>query len=108
MTLYPKYFPDVGSPMNLELSKDASTGICTEVVILYLSEKMDHRVSYNWGLVVGWSLLFPDLSLEYCMEGCCLLYIRIEVARLGGGLEECEVVSMVLVGIIEARRSPSV
>jgi hypothetical protein len=68
MALRPKCFPGVGSPINLELAR--------ETAVLYLSENMDHMVSYDWGLLVGCSLLFPDSVLEYCMEGCLFLYVE--------------------------------
>jgi hypothetical protein len=70
MTLRPKYFPGVGSPMNLELVKAASTGLNTEAAALQLSGKVGHRVSYDWGLLDG----FP--ILEYCVGGFLLLYVE--------------------------------
>ena len=50
MIYRPKYFPGIGSPMNLELAKDAE--LRAEAVV---SGEMHHKVSYDWGLLVGCS-----------------------------------------------------
>ena len=73
ITLRPKYFPDVGNPMNLELARDVSTGLRAEAVVL---GELHHGVSYDWGLLVGCSLLSPNPILEYYMEGALLLYVE--------------------------------
>jgi hypothetical protein len=40
---------------------------------------MDQRVSYDWGLLVGYFFLSPNPIPEYCMEGmegCLFLYVE--------------------------------
>lgn len=64
MDLPPKDFLGVGSPMNLELAKDSSTGVRIEAVVLYLLANIHHEVSYDWILLVGCSLPFPEQILE--------------------------------------------
>ena len=66
MTLRPKYVPDVGSPMNLELAKNADTELRAEAVV---SGEMHHKAKYDWGLV-GCS---PNPIPEYYTEGYLLL-----------------------------------
>lgn len=61
MTLRPKYFPDVGSSMNLELARGASTGLREAVVL----QEMRHKVSYDWDLLVDCFFLSPNPILEY-------------------------------------------
>ena len=66
MTLRPKHFSDVGSPMNVELAKDASIWLRAEAVV---SGEMHHKVSYDWGLLIGCS---PNPIPEYYTEGYVL------------------------------------
>ena len=68
MTLRPECFLDVGSPMDLELAKDADTELRAEALV---SGEMHRRVSYDWGLLVGCS---PDPIPEYYTES----YLRLD------------------------------
>ena len=53
--------------MNLELAKDTDTELRAEAVV---SGGMHHKVSYDWGLLVGCS---PNPVPEYYTESYLLL-----------------------------------
>ena len=58
--------------MNVELAKDASTGLRIETVLLYLSGGTIHGASNDSVLPVGCSLPPP----KYCVERFLLLYVE--------------------------------
>ena len=59
--------------MNLELVKGASTWLRAEKVVL---GEMHCRVSYDWGLLLGCSLLYPNPIPEYYDTEGYLLYLE--------------------------------